>query len=293
MKFKINIDKQTISCKELPVFLYKDLLKCTYGDEPDVQTFLEVLFDIFSSLSNKPISYFRELSIIDLLSCIFQLRMNTFGDRVNINLNSDNAKKTLELRLDWANEDLLRFDKEIIKQTLIVDSVEVKLSYPTIQRLEESSNEEYLCFVQSIKIGNKTIDIKTNEEAKNITERLPIKITMGIVEYFENIVKEIRNLNFLKRYGITEPTLGFVPSSSSLLWFTKLMFNESIQSFYDNLFYLSKLANISPSFIESCSVGEYFVYTGTLQRTIAQENGSNIQDSPMQHNEPISDFQPE
>jgi len=293
MKFKINIDKQTISCKELPVFLYKDLLKSTYGDEPDVQTFLEVFFDILSSISNKPISYFKELSIIDLLSCIFQLRMNTFGDRVNINLNSEDAKKTLELRLDWANEDLLRFDKEIINKTLIVDSIEVKLNSPTIQRLEEISNEEYLCFVQGIKIGNKFIDIKTNEEAKNITEKLPIKITIAIIEYFEQVVKEIRNLNFLKRYGITEPTLGFVPSSSSLLWFTKLMFNESIQSFYDNIFYLSKLANISPSFIESCSVGEYFVYTGTLQRTIAQENGSNIQNSPLQHNEPISDFQPE
>jgi hypothetical protein len=144
--------------------------------------------------------------------------------------------------------------------------------------------------IKSIKINDRVLVIETNEEAKNITERLPIKVTFAIIEHFEKIIKELKNLNFLKRYKITEHNLGFIPSNDSLLWFTKLIFNESLESFYDNIFYLAKLANISPSYTESCSVGEYFVYTGTLQRTLAQQNSENSQEPSVLHNNAASDF---
>ena len=293
MNFKLIVDEQTIACKELQVSLYKDLLKSIYGDEPDVESFLEVASDIFSSITKKPSSFFENLSVIDLMSCLFQLRMNSLGDRTNVSLNIDETKRSLELRLDWVNEDLLKFSNEVVKKNLVIGNIEVQIDSPSIKRLLEKSDEEYLYFVKSIKINDRIIVLDSNEEANNISERLPIKVTLAIVDHFEHIIKEMKNLNFLKRYGITEHSLGFVPSIDSLLWFTKLMFNESLHSFYDNVFYLAKLANIPPSFTESCTCGEYFVYTGALQKTMAQQNQGSSQEPSSLHNEAASDFQDE
>jgi hypothetical protein len=289
MKFQLQVSEQVISCEELTVSLYKDLLKSIYGDEPDVQVFIQTVSNILSSLTDKPLSFFKNLSVMDLMSCLLQLRMNSLGDRVIVSLNLDDAKRSLELRLDWVNEEILDFNKSNIKNTIKVGTIEVEIDSPSPIRLIEKISDEYLYFVKSIKIDDKILVIETNDEAKNITERLPIKVIFAIIEHFEKIIKEIKSLNFLKRYKITEHNLGFIPSNDSLLWFTKLIFNESLESFYDNIFYLAKLANIPPSYTESCSVGEYFVYTGTLQRTLAQQN-SEQQDSSMLHNEATSDF---
>jgi hypothetical protein len=289
MKFQLQVSEQVVSCEELTVSLYKDLLKSIYGDEPDIQVFIQTVSNILSSLTDKPLSFFENLSVMDLMSCLLQLRMNSLGDRVIVSLNLDDAKRSLELRLDWVNEEILDFNKSNIKNTIKVGTIEVEIDSPSPIRLIEKISDEYLYFVKSIKIDDKILVIETNDEAKNITERLPIKVTFAIIEHFEKIIKEIKSLNFLKRYKITEHNLGFIPSNDSLLWFTKLIFNESLESFYDNIFYLAKLANIPPSYTESCSVGEYFVYTGTLQRTLAQQN-SEQQDSSMLHNEATSDF---
>jgi hypothetical protein len=289
MKFQLQVSEQVISCEELTVSLYKDLLKSIYGDEPVIQVFIQTVSNILSSLTDKPLSFFENLSVMDLMSCLLQLRMNSLGDRVIVSLNLDDAKRSLELRLDWVNEEILDFNKSNVKNTIKVGTIEVEIDSPSPIRLIEKISDEYLYFVKSIKIDDKILVIETNDEAKNITERLPIKVTFAIIEHFEKIIKEIKSLNFLKRYKITEHNLGFIPSNDSLLWFTKLIFNESLESFYDNIFYLAKLANIPPSYTESCSVGEYFVYTGTLQRTLAQQN-SEQQDSSMLHNEATSDF---
>lgn len=290
MKFQLQVSEQVISCEELTVSLYKDLLKSIYGDEPDVQVFIQTVSNILSLLTDKPLSFFEKLSVMDLMSCLLQLRMNSLGDRVIVSLNLDDVKRSLELRLDWVNEEILDFNKSIIKNTIKVGTIEVEIDSPSPIRLIEKISDEYLYFVKSIKIDDRVLVIETNDEAKNITERLPIKVTFAIIEHFEKIIKEIKGLNFLKRYKITEHTLGFIPSNDSLLWFTKLIFNESLESFYDNIFYLAKLANISPSYTESCSVGEYFVYTGTLQRTLAQQNSESSQDPSVLHNDLVSDF---
>ncbi len=290
MKFQLQVGGESIPCEELKVSLYKDLLKSTYGEEPDISSFVETVCETLSLLTKKPYSFFEEMPISNLMSCFFQIRMNSIGDRTTINLNIDETKRTLELRLDWINEELLSFVNTSIKRTLKVGSVEIEMDTPSIKRLNEKIDEEYLYFVKTVKLNDRALSINSNQEAKNVTEKLPVKVTLEIVEYFEKTIKAIKELNFLAKYGIKEHALGFIPSIESLLWFTKLMFNESLQSFYDNVFYLAKLANIPPSFIEKCSVGEYFVYTGILRRTLAQQNSEKSQDSPMLSNDEMDDF---
>jgi hypothetical protein len=290
MKFGLKIHDQTIFCKELPVYLYKDLLKNIYGDDVDTKLFVNFIGELFSSVTSLPPSFFTELSVINLLSAILQLRTNSVGDRIQINLNREEAKTSLELRLDWVDEDIVNLEKDLICKQLVVGQIEVEIGSPSLQRLTEKVEEEYLYFIKSIKIGDNVIVVKTNQEAKQIAEKLPIKIVKAIIDHFEFFVTKIRNTNLLSRYGVEDQALGFIPSFESLLWFTKLIFNEPLNVFYDNMFYLSKLAHMSPSYIESCTVGEYFLFTGTLQATLAQENSVSSPSEDVFHREAINDF---
>jgi len=290
MKFGLKLHDQTIFCKELPVYLYKDLLKNIYGDEVDVNLLMNFVGEMFSSLTDASPSLFNELSIINLLSSILQLRINSVGDRIQINLNREEAKTSLELRLDWVNEDIISLEKDLIRKQLTIGQVEVQIESSSIQRLTEKVDEEYLYFIKSVRVGNNIIVPKTNQEAKQVVEMLPVKVLKAIVDHFEDFVTKIRNTNLLSRYGVEDQALGFIPSFDSLLWFTKLIFNEPLNVFYDNIFYLSKLANMSPSYIESCTVGEYFLFTGTLQATLAQENSVSAPSEDIFHREAVNDF---
>ena len=275
MRFKLKTNDKVVLCKELNVSLYKDLLKSTYGDEVDLPGFLDTIYDILVSLTGEPISFFQELSVVELLSCILQLRINTFGDRTKINLTKEEAKTSLELRIDWIIEDLNVIDKSIISKNIENENFDIHLEPPTTQRLIEKTDEDYLYFVGGVTIGDKLISIKTNTDAKLFVDKLPAKIALDIVKHFECVVKELQNFSFLDRYGIVEQNFTFVPSAESVLWFTKLVFNEPLDVFYDNLFYLAYLGHLQNSYIESCTPGEYMYFVRKLEAIQAQQRQSD------------------
>ena len=291
MKFQLKVGNERLACDELKVSLYKELLKCTYGDEPDTFSFVQTVGATFEELTNRPASFFIEqMSVFDLMSCLIQLRINSIGDKTNINLNSEESKKTLELRLDWVNEDLLEFNNKHIKNLIKVGPVELETDSPSVQRLLEKTDEEYLYFIKSVTVNDNTNQITTNREAKEITEKLPVKLVIEVIRQFESFVKQIKSFNFLQRYGVDETTLVFIPSIESIIWFTKLIFNESIQSFYDNIFHLAKISYIPPSYTESCSVGDYLVYTGMLRQSIAQQSENSQEEAVVGDPNAINDF---
>jgi hypothetical protein len=274
MRFKLTTNDKTVSCKELTVSLYKDLLKSIYGDEVDLMSYIDTIYDILNNLTGEPISFFKELSVIELLSCILQIRVNTFGDRIKINLTKEEAKTSLELRINWILDDLNILDKSIISKTIESEHFTIHLEPPTTQRLIEKTDEDYLYFVSGVTIGDKLITIKTNADAKLFVDKLPAKIALDIVKHFESVIREIQNFSFLDRYGIVEQNFTFVPSAESVLWFTKLVFNEPLDVFYDNLFYLAYLGHIDNSYIESCTPGEYMYFVRKLEAIQAQQRQS-------------------
>tara|TARA_R110000868_G_scaffold302194_1_gene562707 strand:- start:180 stop:1088 length:909 start_codon:yes stop_codon:yes gene_type:complete len=276
MIFPINLLKTKLLCSELSLKDYKEILKITYGDEPSVPIFIETITSILSRLTNTDQSFFKELNIIELLIVLIELRIQSMGDAVTITLKEESANTSLELRLDWIKEDLLLVCNQFNDHTIQQNNFNITLSPPSIEKLLESTDEEYLYFIKKVLNKNNDQSIVTSNVnlAKMFFDKLSARTAANIIKYFENFVTTLKNSNFLSRYGIEKQILVFIPTIESLMWFVKLLFNESIDSFYDNIFYLSHYGHLNSSYIEQCTPGEYIYFTKKLQQVLNQQKGT-------------------
>ena len=99
MNFLSKLSKETLICSELRVKEYKNLLKCTYGDNPEQIIFIETLCEVLSVVANKPVEYFKKLNIVDLFCLVLDLRVNSLGNVCKVVITKDEKKMNLELFL--------------------------------------------------------------------------------------------------------------------------------------------------------------------------------------------------
>jgi hypothetical protein len=280
MKFVSNLSKDTLICSELQVKDYKELLKCTYGDDVNHLIFIETISEVFSKVANKPTDFFKKANVIDLFCLLLDVRINSLGDICKVVITKDEKKMNLELRLDFIRDDLKNLFN-VLSTTIEQNNIKVVFECPSVERLLQNASEEYLYFIKGSYINKdnstKFIEITTNDHAQMFFEKLSPKVSLQIIEQFESFVKSAAGINFLSRYGIEDQTLNFLPSLSSLIWFTKLIFNESLESFYDNLFYLSHHGHMNAEYIENSAVGEYNYFVTCLKNTLSPKEASQEQ----------------
>lgn len=276
--------KEKICCSELKVEDYKELLKCSYGDEPNIEIFIDTLTSIFAKLSNRPQNYFKQnLSIFDLFLMLLEIRIHSLGDSIEIIVTKDEKQASLELKLDCIKQDIKTFLNTVLNERIQQNYISINFDCPSIEKLQQQTEEQYLYFLKSSSIQDRpSVAIDSIDKAKVLFNKLNPKTAQKIIETFEDFVRKLNQVNFLSRYGIEDQKLVFLPSIESLLWFTKLLFNEQLDTFYDNLFYLSHLGHISLDYIEKCSAGEYTYFVRKLEQTLNQkaskDNSQDISD---------------
>ena len=292
MKFLSELSKETLICSELQVKDYKELLKCSFGDEPNKIIFVETVCDVLSNITNKTPEYFKKLSIIDLFVLLLDVRINSQGDVCKVVITKEDKQMNLELRLDCIRDDIKTIFTTVSEARIVQNDIEIVFDCPSIERLANHTDDEYLYFIKGLfaKSTKKVIVIQSNEDARLLFEKLPPKASLQIIDQFQSFVKQITDINFLSRYGIKDQKLAFVPSLESLIWFAKLMFNETLDVFYDNLFYLSHLGHMSAEYVEGSVVGEYNYFVSCLQRTLAAKNPSPGPDDQMVSDEEAGFF---
>ena len=92
---------------------------------------------------------------------------------------------------------------------------------------------------------------------------------------------ELISLNFLEIYNITDTTLNFIPTISNLIWYTKLLYEEPLDVFYKNFFYMSYYGHMNSSYLDNISIGEYNFFVNCLRNALAPEKSqTNTNDSP-------------
>lgn len=288
MRFKTKVSDTEIEFSELSVNSYKDLLKSIYGDEPDIINYSNVLVKILSELSNNPENFYNNLDLLSMFLLILDLRVQTFGDTCQVLLKQKDKKEktTLTLNLEKIKRQISSFLDVSKTVSLFDNKIEIDLAVPSIKSLT-SNKQNYLEYVKIIRIRdlekNKIIHTFTEkEDLIKVFETLPAKTSYLLVKEFNIFIKELENLNFLEDYGV-ENKLGFVPTVDTLLWYTKLFFSESLEVFYDNLFYLSYLGHFNLQYIDNCAVGEYLWFVRKLESTLAQKSSSSSTEQPPQY----------
>lgn len=277
MKFVSQISKELLFCSELQVRDYKKLLKCSYGETPNKLIFVETVCEILTKITNKPIEYIKSLNIIDVFCLLLDIRATSAGP-CKIVLSENDQKLTVELNLNLVKKDTLEM-LQGLSTTIKHNEIEIVFECPCMERLLQTTNDDYVSYIKGSYITKngtkKFIQINTNEQAELLFNKIPPKISLEIISKFNAFVEKITGMNFLSRYGIKNQQLIFVPSLDSLIWFTKLMFNEDLHSFYENIFHLSYTGKMNSEYVESLAVGEYNYFLGLLRQVIAAQNSSN------------------
>jgi len=270
VKFISKLTNESVVCSELKVKDYKEILKCTLGDEPDQNIFIETICEVLERTTNKTADFFKNLSVIDLFILLLDLRINSQGDVCKVVVTKDEKQMNLELQLEDLKKEMLEFSKQALNSEIEQDNLKIIFSSPSSTRLLETTEEEYLYFIKEVyfKKLNKRILVETNEQARLLFDVLVPKTSLKIIEQFNETIKKFSEYNFLKKYKGVEQKLSFLPSLSSLIWFTKLLFNEPLEALYNNIFYLAHLGHIDANYIENCSSGEYLLFTKILERTL-------------------------
>lgn len=281
MKFVIETLSEKLFCNELNVKQYKDLLKCSYGDEPDKDIFCETVCDILKDVLNKSTNDIKNLNIVDLVLAIIQLKTNSHGNVIKVIVKKDEKDMTLDLNLNNIIQSILTLYSSY-KCYIIKDSdIEIELGIPSLARCLSTTSDDYTRFLKSLTINNQTYKLTTNEEAEEVFNNLPLKTGKLFIKKCKELFIQCNKTNFLEKYQ-TKQRLTFVPSIDEVIWYTKLVFSEPLNVLYDNMFYLSHYGHIDIKSLETLSPGEYIYMTKTLEKTLSQKNSSEPTDQGMQ-----------
>ena len=282
MKFCSDLSSSKLICSELTVADYKQILKCSFGDEPDIELFSETICDVIGKLTSKSTEFIKSLPMSDVLCILIDLRLKSMGDVVTVSLKNNEKQMSLDLNLSTIQEDIKQFYKPFCCSKIVQKDLEIVLSIPSIEMLSTKTNEEYLYFIKSVLSKKNSFEISNVEEASALFEKISAKTASQIISHCGQFIESVRELNLLNRYEGIEQKLGFVPTIENLLWFVKLLFNEPLDAFYDNIFYLAKHVNMSAEYIESCTPGEYIYFTKKLEASIAAQNQGREQQTDYQ-----------
>jgi len=288
MIFAIKLNERTVlHCSELKVKHYKEILKATYGEDNDEASVLQTLSIVLSSIIDKPKEYFlNELSIFELLYLVIELRNQSLGNELGLTIKD---KKTVTLNLRIVLNDLKEFCKKYNNKFIEETNIKLQFGLPSANRLINSTEEESNYFLKSVIVASEketATNISSNEEAKEILNTVSAKLVIKFQEAFNEFITDLNQMDFLKRYKV-DTVLSFVPTIANLIWFIKLIFNESLEVFYSNLFYLAKLGNMNPEYIENCAPGEYIYFVKQLEQSLSSSNRSDThEDLPIDEGEP-------
>ncbi len=263
-------------CSELKVRDYKEILKCSFGDEPNKTIFVETLCDVFSKISNKPIEYFKQLSILDLFCLLVDVKINSHEEICKLIITKNEKRMNLELNLIHVKNEILDFYQKNKFLPLYQNDIEILLDCPSAIRLLENDNDDYISFIQGFQVTRETkqtlIRPTDNKQAFLLMDKFLPKTYLNVVNLVYAFNKSLSKINFLSRYDIKESSLTFSLSIDSLIWFTKLLFSEPLNVFYDNLFQLSYTGHINTEYLENSIVGEYNYFVTSLQQILNVNN---------------------
>ena len=265
-------------CSEITVKQYKNLLKSFYGDDINPLLFVDSFIELLSALSNKPQIYFKQLNLLDLFLILLQMRIYTLGNACQIvfkNSKENQTQQTVHLNLEKIKQDLMLYWEFHFPCNIQNESVCLNISFPSLSNLNYYNNPSAYIKNCTLIINNEKTSIEnlSIQDAAKLLDSLPVELSYKIFSIHKKLIDDLNDLNFLTDYNLEKDYfLGFDLTPEMFLWYVKLFFSETLDVFYDNLFYLSKIGNLNLAYVENdCTPGEYIFYIKRVQEFLSKQ----------------------
>lgn len=286
----VKIAEHYIELKEITYKQFRILAKCFLGDELNYNTIFTNINNLLiecTSLNKKNID---NLAFIDYFLLLFYLRAISIGDTITLNYEKDNKNIKLELSLENIINDINSTNFNLTKTKL--DNIQLYLKHPTVNDLiffKENPNYFFnTFFVSQIVINTEKINLLNYNyiDREKIIQQLPVKVISMLNRDIQNIFNESYNYNIFKKIksNLFSEALPLTPNIDVLSYLAKLLFYSNFESVYENIFVLSKAANMSAEFLDLCTPGEVIFFIKKLEeynQHIQQENKNSNNQSEL------------
>jgi hypothetical protein len=281
-----QLTNRKVTFRELKLSEYRQLLKCFLGDEIDPISIFNNTDQIFKNVTNLTLNEIKKLSFVDYFLLLFYIRQVSVGGNIQL-LVFDNEQK--QVKIDLNIQHLINEISSITSNNTLdaetIDNYKLQFRVPSLHELiyaqKETEQFVYAFFLKSLNTLNFNLNLEefSYQEREEIFKNLPVKITTTLIKKTQQFTKILNNTNLLSKINNDKftNTLPFLPNLEILGFITKLVYNASLENIYDYIFALAKVANLSSTFLDSCSPGEFYLFTKKLELLNAQQTQSSSQ----------------
>ena len=295
---RIEVFGKDVQIKELLLKDYRTILKCLFGDTPNVKNLFENIDIIMEKYSSLNLYEIEELDFIDYLiilakirnislSGVLKLRMEDDGKIATLNLSlSDVIQTFYDIKRDFRKSEKNTFGKYEIVYRLPTLSELASCQYDDRFELDATifideiyHNSENICAIQ------KNLPISDRNELFN---KLPAKYSLKIVKdikVMDDKLKKINLINLLNHPDIGEKcNLPFDFNIRNITFLIKMLFSDDLMSMYESFYTMSE--KMSPEYLDNCTPGEFGLFIKIYESKLKQQNSNpqnvnNIEPSPM------------
>jgi len=257
----ISVNNKNIVFKELKLKDYKTILKCLISEPIDTDSLFLNLNNILVKITNLTLNDLLNLNLLEYLLLLTHIRITSIGSAIFGVYNEEEQSINVEIPLYKTIEDikncLNNFKEEVYKDSTITLTTTIPI-------------------IRDILDNKKILHIKEH------TGNLPLK-------YLKRINKLTSSYNnFFKEYYFYKSPIKKYSIYISLeiekyTQLIKVLFNEDLLTVYDNIYYLCKISQLSPSYLEKCTYGEFKIYVKKTEELLYKNSKPvpNIEQEPL------------
>lgn len=272
---KIDLLQNSIFVKELKVKHFKILLKTLLGDDPSPVDVFTNLIGIFSEITNLSAEELKNLSVIDFVLLILQVRCISIGGSIQLEL-TDEKNTKIQLNLNRVIDNLKNFTG--IETVQIIENCKIEYQYtslknfliPSVARNELINLKD---FIKTFHIPNNlSIEISKIDEQTflQLFTALPANYSTKIFKHITKIIEHTGQIDLLQH--LSDKNLSLFLTPNTFLFFLQILFSKNLLPLYENIFALCKFAHLSPEYIEESTPGEYTIFVKILERILKEQN---------------------
>lgn len=263
---QIRLSNKAVIYQELKLKQYKTILKCLIGSSIDIQNLFINLNNILKTITNLSEEDLLNLNLIEYFLLLTEIRVTSIGSSIFAVYKKNKESINIEIPLYKTVNNLQKCIKKI-------------------QPIKTSENNIQLTFYIP-----KICDILKEKEFPFVVEdvsNLPAFFLKTINKNSKLINQQIETFYFfdapIKKYSINLST-----KINDYVQLIKILFNENLISIYDNIFYLSKICNMSADYLENGTYGEFKIFVKKIeemfQKTVVPKKNNEYNFEPVDIN---------
>ena len=270
---KVPYFKKNVYCSEITLKQYKIILKSLLADE-FTEEFIINNNNLLKDVTSFSVNELTQLNFIEYLILIIFLRIRSSGSTIKLVITEGEDKK-IRVSVDLKNTlDNLSTALQLTDKTISWNNLVFTLGIPTLTSI--INNVDYP-FIKTIQFKNDIFE--SSKDIKSIINTITPSSFKKIEEEFKQYKDVINKINFYTS-KIEKYNIPFTPTSKNILFLLKLVYNDDLINIYNDMFYLSKNANLSTTYLDNCTPGEFKLHIKTLEQNqrAAEEVPSDISD---------------